>query len=50
MNMKHNNANNFHINLLPISASDGCKYGSFFPEHDHDFGQRDFQDILYIDG
>lgn len=48
VNMKDNNVNNFCITLLSVSAADGCKYSSFFPERDHDFGQRDFQDTLYI--
>ena len=48
VNMKDNNVKNFCISLVPISAGDGCKYSSFFPELEHDFGQRGFQDTLYI--
>jgi hypothetical protein len=48
VNMKDNSVNNFCITLLPVSAGDGCKYSSYFRGSDHDFGQRDFQDTLYI--
>ena len=47
VDIKDINVNNFCITPLPISAGDGSKYNSFFPERDHDFGQTDFQDIVY---